>query len=155
MLHEEYYWQLGDDFINLFNSHHEQTFTPGITVCVNESMVHWHGNDRDWIHAGLLSHIAIKRKSENGAEVHSSCCRGSGIMMQLKIRKTKACTLHELLWQEGPSINKGARVLKELVVPWANTKRLVVADSAFSSVQTANELHRIGLHKALLLEAFE
>ena len=42
-------------------------------------------------------------------------------------------------------MNEGTRVLKELAVPWANTKRLVVADSAFSSVQTAEELCRIGL----------
>ena len=145
MPHEEYRWKLVDDFIELFNCHREQCFTPGMTVCVDESMVRWYGRGGDWINNGLPMYIAMERKPENGAEVYSSCCGDSGIMMRLKIRKTKACTGRELAQEDGPSINEGTRVLKELVVPWANTKRLVVADSAFSSVQTAEELYRVGL----------
>jgi Transposase IS4 len=36
-------------------------------------------------------------------------------------------------------------VLKELVLPWARTGRLVVADSYFASVATAEELYRLVL----------
>ena len=77
MPHEEHHWKLVDDFVNLFNSHREQCFTPGTTVCVDESMVRWYGSGGDWINHGLPMCIAMDRKPENGAEVYSSCCGDS------------------------------------------------------------------------------
>jgi hypothetical protein len=39
----------------------------------------------------------------------------------------------------------GTRVIKVLVLPWVRSGRLVVADSYFASVATAEELYRLGL----------
>jgi hypothetical protein len=43
------------------------------------------------------------------------------------------------------SFSHGCKVLLELVCNWANTGRVVVADSYFASVQTALRLKEIGL----------
>ena len=69
MPHEEHDWKLVDNFANLFNSHRKQSFTPGTTVCVNESMVRWHGSGGDWINHGLPMCMPMDCKPENGAEV--------------------------------------------------------------------------------------
>ena len=39
----------------------------------------------------------------------------------------------------------GTQVLKGLVIPWANSDRVVCADSYFASVGAVEELKRIGL----------
>ena len=35
--------------------------------------------------------------------------------------------------------------VKDLVIPWAHTNRLICADSHFASVETARELYKLGL----------
>jgi len=42
-------------------------------------------------------------------------------------------------------LNSGTKDILDLIFPWAKTDRVVVADSHFASVQTARELHKIGL----------
>ena len=42
-------------------------------------------------------------------------------------------------------MNKGMKVMIELCCPWANSDWIVVGDSYFASVQTAQELKEIGL----------
>jgi hypothetical protein len=43
-------------------------------------------------------------------------------------------------------LSQGERVLKELVLPWERSNRIVSADSYFVSVPAAFELKRIGLN---------
>ena len=47
--------------------------------------------------------------------------------------------------ENGEVLLHGIQVLKDLVLPWANTDRIVCADSYFASVGAALELKRIGL----------
>ena len=95
---------------------------------------------------GLPQCIAIERELENGCELHSACCGVSGIMCQLKIHKTASANAVER--QEAghdKALNAGTVDLKDLICPWAKSNRLVVADSAFASVQCAQELFALGL----------
>jgi hypothetical protein len=141
MPHEVYRWQLVDDFVSLFNDHRQQQFTPADRICVDESISRWYGMGGDWINVGLPMYVAMDRKPENGAEIQNACCAESGVMIRLRIRKSKAVDSLDL----DPSQGHGTGVLRDLVLPWAETGRIVVADSFFASVEAAQVLYRIGL----------
>ena len=64
-------------------------------------------------------------------------------MMRLRIFKSKH-NEEEQKYDED-NIPHGTKVLKELVIPWANTDRIVCADSYFTSVPDAEELWKHGL----------
>ena len=53
--------------------------------------------------------------------------QGSGIMMRLRI--VKAAKNEEERQDERDNIPHGTKVMKELVMPWANTDRIICADS--------------------------
>jgi hypothetical protein len=101
-------------------------------------MSRWYGLGGSWINMGLPHYIAIDRKPEDGCEVQNAACGSSGVMMQLKLVKGGTAPVSGGLPHEGA-------VLKELVLPWANSGRLVCADSYFASVATADALMQIGL----------
>lgn len=65
-------------------------------------------------------------------------------MVRIKLVKTARHTARNRDPTED-DINHGTKVMKELVMPWAKTNRLVVADSYFASVQAAEELFKVGL----------
>ena len=145
MPHEDYRWILVEDFVRMFNSHREANFNPSLCVCVDESMVCWYGNCGHWINIGLPMCVEMDRKPKNGCEIHSACCGESGIMLRLKLRKTGRAMAREECAKEDKDLNEGTKVLKELVMPWAKTDRLAVADSYFASVMTAEACCKIGL----------
>ena len=131
------------DFIRFINEHRAQYFTPGDRICVDESMSRWYGMGGDWINEGLPMYVAIDRKPENGCEIQNACCATSGVMLRLRMVKSKK---EEDRLDELPhDINHGTAVLKELVGPWAESGRIVIADSYFASVEAARELFKIGL----------
>ena len=90
MSHERHRWQLVDDFVHNFNHHCSKNFKPGTKICVDESISRWYGQGGDWINKGLPMYVAIDRKPENGCEIQNASCADLGIMIQLKIVKTKA-----------------------------------------------------------------
>ena len=134
-----------EDFVRMFNSHREANFNPSSYICVDESMVRWYGNGGHWINIGLPMYVEMDRKPENGCEIHSACCGESGIMLRLKLRKTGRATAREECAEADKDLNEGAKVLKELAMPWAKTDCLAVADSCFASVVTAEACCKIGL----------
>ena len=89
-------------------------------------------------------YVAIERKPENGCEIQTACCGESGIMLRLKLVKT-AEEENAHVREDDQGIPHGTKVLKELVFPWANTNRIVCADSYFASVTTAEEMTKMGL----------
>jgi hypothetical protein len=139
--HEVYRWELVDDFVSLFNDYRQQTFAPCDRICVDESISRWYGMGGDWINLGLPMYVAMDRKPENGAEIQNACCADSGVMLRLRIRKSKAVDSLDLDATQG----HGTGVLRDLVLPWAETGRVVMADSFFASVEAAQVLYRIGL----------
>ena len=147
MSSEDYRWMLIADFVELFNAHRESFVEPSSEICVDESISRWYGLGGDWINCGLPMYVAIERKPENGAELQTACCGKSGVMLRLKIVKTAKARRqeHDNNNVEDSSLNEGTQVMKELVLPWAKTDRVVVGDSYFASVQAARELYKIGL----------
>lgn len=145
MSSEAYRWLLVDGFIERFNSYRQRMFSPSDLICVDESMSRWYGIGGSWLGDGLPMYIQIDRKPENGCEIQNSACGRSGIMMRLKLVKSASPSTES---REEPSdavLTHGALVLKELVLPWARSGRIVAADSYFASVSAAEELFRCGL----------
>ena len=87
--------------------------------------------------------MAIDRNPENGAEIHNSSYGKSVIMMWLRI--VNSANNEEEQKYDRDNFPHGKKVLKELVIPWANTDRIVCADSYFASVPAAKEWWKHGL----------
>jgi hypothetical protein len=136
-------WQLVDDFVERYNNHRANTFKPSHLICVDESMSRWYGQGGEWINHGLPNYVAIDRKPENGCEIQNAACGCSGIMLRLKVVKGKTATEDDGDYNE--QLLHGTKILKELVLPWWWTDRIVCADLYFSSVGTAMELQQHGL----------
>jgi hypothetical protein len=141
---EEYRWMLVNDFVRFFNDHRHEQFVPCDRICVDESMSRWYGMGGDWINAGLPMYIAIDRKPDNGAEIQNACCAESGVMLKLRLVKSKQAETRASPGLDH-SVGHGTAVLKELVSPWARTGRVIAADSYFASVEAARELFKMGL----------
>ena len=142
MTSEQYPWLLVDGFVEKFNDYRQDYFVPSHTICVDESISRWYGQGGFWINIGLPMYMAIDRKPENGCEIQNAACGSSGVMLRLKLVKTAE--------EEGANIEEGGDgllhgtvVLKNLVMPWAMTNRIVCGDSYFASVGACRELKRI------------
>ena len=97
-------------------------------------------------------YVAIDRKPENGCEIQSAACGRSGIMIRLKLVKTadeedrrQQEDQTQDTGAEDDGLLHGASVMKELVLPWLHTDRIVCGDSYFASVPAAQMLSRNGM----------
>ena len=77
----------------------------------------------------------MDRKPENGAEIQNSAYGRSGIMMRIRI--LKSAKNEEEQQYDRDNLPHGTKVLKELVMPWANTDNIICAVSYFASVPAA------------------
>ena len=64
MTHAQYRWLLDDEFIDRFNTHISDYFSPGSTICVDESMVRCYGRGGDSINRALPHYISIDKNPE-------------------------------------------------------------------------------------------
>ena len=158
MSDETFRWQLVDDFVSAINQHRKANFEPSGMICVDESMVRWYGLGGSWISVGLPHYVAMDRKPEDGCEIQSACCTGSGIICQIKLCKSKSECERAAQAQDNEPANDataahttdngkssksaGTSAVLELTRPWHSTNRIVVADSAFASVNTAVQLNK-------------
>eukprot|EP00977_Amphora_coffeiformis_P022944 scaffold11978_cov153-Amphora_coffeaeformis.AAC.1 len=145
MSSEDYRWMLVDDFVSFINVEREKFFNPSSELCVDESMVRWYGIGGDWINEGLPMYVDIDRKPEAGCEIQNVCDGKSGIMLRMMLVKSSKSQNKTVGDDGNESLNHGTKIIKYLVAPWARTHRVVVADSYFASVQTAQELFKLGL----------
>ena len=141
---EAYRWMLIDDFVTEFNEYRAANFSPGSTICVDESISRWYGMGGHWINGGLPNYVAMDRKPENGCEIQDAACGDSGIMIRLKLVKTSNEEEEEGGGGEGEL--HGLKVMKELTEPWWGSWRVVCGDSFFASVPAAEEMLRRQLH---------
>jgi Transposase IS4 len=144
MSSERYRWHLIDDFVRRFNEHRLQSFSPLDIVCVDESMSKWYGAGGHWINECLPMYVVIDRNPENACKIQISACGPSGVMLRLKL-VTTAEDESARIEAASSALLHGTKVLKELVMPWARTGRIVGADSYFASVESAEELYKAGL----------
>ena len=99
--------------------------------------------------------MAIDRNPENGAEIQNSSYGKSVIMMWLRI--VNSAKNGEEQQVDRYNLAHRTKVLKELLMPLANTDRIVCADSYFASVPAAEELWKhevcfIGVIKTATLQ---
>ena len=96
-------------------------------------------------------YIAMDRKPEDGCEIQDSCDGETGIMLQLKLVKTKTeedRIVDEKEEDSDVKISKGTQVVLKLVEPWTNADtppRIVLGDSAFASLPTCDTMKKNGL----------
>ena len=139
---------LVDGFVDRINNYRQKFYVTSQDICVDELMLRWYGQDGHWINHKLPMYVAIYRKPENGSKIQSLSDGQSENMLRLKIVTTSAEAASNNEHEEnenGKVLLHGIQVLKDLVMPWANTDRIVCADSYFASVNVALELKRIGL----------
>ena len=125
---------------------------PGSTLTVDESMSGWRGRslvvaDEDEegqeLHVGLPHTTKIARKPVGvGLEIRNICCATTGILMGLELQKGKG---HMGALDENKLLGSGTASIIRLSKPFHGSGRTVCADSAFASVKTAAQLHRVGL----------
>ena len=137
-IHEAHWWKLVEDFVIHFNEYRTHIFSPSDLICADESILRWYGQGGNWINLGLSMYVAIDRKPDNGAEIHNSAYGRSGIMMLIRI--VKSAKNEEEYQDDRDNPPHGTKVLKELVMPWANMDRIVCADSYFTSMPAAKKL---------------
>ena len=80
-------------------------------------------------------HVAIDRKPDNGSDIHNYACGRSGVMMRLGV--VNSSNNEEEQQYDRDNLPHGTKVPKELVIPWANTDRIVCVNSYFASVPAA------------------
>ena len=148
MSSERYLWMLVDGFVDRMNDYRQNFYVPSQDICVDESMYRWYRQGGHWINHRLPIYVAIDHNTENGRYIKNSMYEHSGIMLRLKIVTTAveadANNQHEENGN-GKVLLHGIQVLKDLVILWANTDRIVCTDSYFALVGAALDLKRIGL----------
>ena len=85
MSSDRYRWMLIHDFFTNINEHRMRTFE---RLEANETVVRWYGKGVTFVNAGLLMHLALERKPDNGGEIQNLADVASGIMLRLKIVKS-------------------------------------------------------------------
>lgn len=145
-----------DDFVEIFNEHRKANYSPSDKLTADRSMSPWYGLSGFWGNMDPSPCTALEGRPENACEIQDLCDGRTGILLRLSIVKTarkeaRGARADEETNQESGNddqderLHDGGRALLELVMPWANTGRIVCADSFFASVATATELLKNGL----------
>ena len=83
----------------------------------------------------FLIYVAMDSKPYSGAGIQNAECGLSGIMMQPRIDTSKMNEAEQEYDED--NLPHGTKVPKELVIPWANTDKIIISDSYFVSVPDA------------------
>ena len=84
---------------------------------------------------GFPIYVALDKTPENGSEIQNATCVRSGIMIRIRIVKSARNEGEQQ--DDRYNFPHGTKVLKELVMPWADMYRVVCEDSYFVSVPDA------------------
>ncbi len=137
-------WHQVRKLIAGFNSSRVKLVTPGRFLCVDESMVFWKGLELTFSLKGLPHSSKQPRKPANeGVEFKTAACAQTGIMLGLDLLEGAA--KQETKKYRAEVENAGTAYVLRLCEAWFGSQRIVVADSAFSSVSTLQHCARRGL----------
>ncbi len=129
-------------FIDAINSRRVSKIRPSHVIVADESMCAWTSAKPDSLPDALPHTTKIIRKPKGvGAEIKVLADGRTGVVMRLEIQEGKDAMCHKD-WSALPS---GTSQLLRLCEPWFQTRRIVVADSAFASTTSAIELKKKGL----------
>ena len=111
-------------------------------------MARWYGLGGSWISDGLPHYIALDRKPDAGCEIHDTCCSESGLICQIELVKEPQSD--EFATTDAPkkppiTNMSGINVAFCLTKLWHHTRRIVVGNLAFSSVNTCVQMDKAGL----------
>ena len=139
---EQCRWKSVDDFVDHFDQHRANFFSPSDLVCADEHVSVWCGLGGFWTNTGVPVHVAMERKPDSGCEIQNSACGRSGTMMRLKLVKT-AEEQHAGTKDDDMEPPHRTAIVKHPVEPWADSTagRIVCADLHFASVPTVIEMH--------------
>ena len=138
------------------NSASQPFLRPREFALMNQCRVGSYGKGGHWINHSLPMFVAIDRKPENGCEIRCASCGESGIMLCLKLVKTaEEETRHvalmdeakrgKIMSEEGLLHGHGVKVMRDLVLPWMHTDRIVCGDSYFALVPAAHIMMQYGM----------
>lgn len=131
------------EFVALFNKTRAANVNPGLIIVVDECMCSWRGVDSYAPMEGGVHITKIIRKPKSvGIEFKGAGDGNSGVLIMIEIQKGKN---GPLMKYEGTYKHHCAMTLR-LVEPWKDSHRIIVGDSAFSSVDTCKCLLDHGLY---------
>jgi hypothetical protein len=127
-----------------FNLRRRKLIAPGAFLCIDELMSSWEGRELKYHAEGMPHVMKIARKPKGvGCEVKCIADCFSGIMMGLEIQQGKSENMmHKFADQYAFHI----AITLRLSEPWFHSFRTLIADSAFASVETAQQLMNRGLY---------
>lgn len=127
-------WYQVRELIDEFNSNMVASFKPGKFIVVDEIMSAWKGLSGEFQLDGIPHQQKIARKPEGiGAEMKAAACGESGITLQLDIMEGAEAMKSKAFTKEYGS---GCAAVLRLLAPWKYQNKVVIADSAFSSLLT-------------------
>ena len=119
--------------VDAFNTRRTDTVQAGATVCIDESMSQWSGRDHHHKQTGCPCVYKMKQPKGIGMMIKNVCDVETGIMLSMEI----ASSAEEMQRRTEPGMNVGTGYLLRLTQSLKGSGRLVVGDSAFSSVESA------------------
>ena len=127
-------WYQIREVVDEFNKTMPAAFIPGKFIVVDEMMSAWKGLSGEYRCDGAPHITKIKRKPEGiGTELKAASCGQSKMTLQLEIMEGAEAMKSKLHNKE---YGAGCGVVLRLVQPWQFKQKVVIADSAFSSMIT-------------------
>eukprot|EP00731_Ephydatia_muelleri_P003545 Em0001g3545a len=132
-------WSPIRPFMDALNNRRQQVINPSHMIVEDELMSSWISRKQDRTADGIPHRTKIIRKPKGvGTEIK---CVADGLVVCIEICEGKEAESKKK-WSHLPA---GTAQTLRLSEPWHGTGRIIVADSAFSSVTTAIELKKCGL----------
>lgn len=127
-------WYQVRELVEEFNLTMPKAFKPGKFIVVDEIMSAWKGLSGQYALDGIPHQQKIKRKPEGvGAEMKAASCGVTRILLQLDIMEGAEAMASKPYYNE---YGAGCSVVLRLLTPWKYKNKVVIADSAFSSLLT-------------------
>ena len=156
-------WHFIRPLIDGFNQRRHAVIIPGQGLCIDECMSAWRGSDGKYVVDGMPHVTKIMRKPEGvGCEMKATACAETGILLYLELqeghermqmKKYQQRTAHaphdaayDAAAASGDVFKYSTAVTLRCAEHYIGSRRHVVADSAFASVETLLQLRKRGLH---------
>jgi hypothetical protein len=137
-----------------FHQNRVDNVTPGRALTAIKPVLLWQGKELRHEEGGIPHATKDKTKPvSQGAQMKCSGDSQSRIMMRVEIQEGRARMAAKRFLGGDEVYQPHTAVTLRCVEPWFYAHRLVVAESAFSSVATAIAMLRHGLHSAGMVKA--
>ena len=131
-------------FITCCNKRWETVIRPGTALTIDEIMSAWYGLDGAYAVEGLPHVTKIARKPEGvGCEMKALCDGSTKCMLAVEIQEGKEVMAQKEYQAEHGG---GCAITLRLTKKYFGSGRVIIGDSAFASVKTLIQLHRVGLY---------